>query len=185
MKDKVIYIAFIVLGVIAVVLWLRLDSISDDRDRLSENQTSMIEGINNIILNNKEMKEFLNAKDDELLKRMSDSLGKIKVNNLHKYSSVVNNYVDSTIIEVPLVMVDNMYPFAYKDSCWGVKGFFDLNEQNITFTERSSSTKVVRVDYVRRQPVKWLFGLRIGKKKAGVYVESSCGNAETMEIEVQ
>jgi len=45
----------------------------------------------------------------------------------------------------------------------------------------------VRVDYVKREKIlKWLFGgIALGKKKAGVYVESSCGNAETMEIEVE
>jgi hypothetical protein len=188
MKDKIFYIALAVLSVMVVILWFRLGNVSDDRDRLSENQTSMIEGINNIVLTNKEMKEYIAARDEDLLKRMTDSIGrKINVSNINKYSTVVNNYRDTNIIELPIISIDNIYPFEQKDSCWGVKGYFDLNNSTVAFTERTASSKVVRVDYVKREKIlKWLFGgIALGKKKAGVYVESSCGNAETMEIEVE
>jgi hypothetical protein len=88
---------------------------------------------------------------------------------------------------MPLIQVDQIYPFEYKDSCWGVKGQFDIVNSKLLITERNADNTVVAIDYVKREKIaKWFFGgIRLGKKTAGVFIDTKCGNAKRMEIEVQ
>jgi hypothetical protein len=170
-----------------IFLVIRLGSISDDRDRNHNNMISLLNGVNSIILKNNEMSDYLKDNNPELLKRMTDSLAmKIRINNVSKYNETSYIYKDTNIIEVPIQYMESRYAFAYKDSCWGIKGYYDAFDEKLIIQEREAANSIIVVDYVKREKVaKWFFGgIRIGKKKAGVYIESKCGEAKRMEIMV-
>lgn len=191
-KTSQIFITIILILVGALVVQRCSNQrLSDDNTRLAKNQSSMIRGLDFLVLSHKEMKEYLASYDETLLARISDSIkAKVTVHNLNKYSRVTNIYKDTTILEVPLTS-DPEFPdklfFTHIDSCWGGKGYLNTLQNTLTYTERTATSTAIRVDYVKREKIlTWLFGgVRLGKKKAGVYVESNCGQAITKEVEVE
>jgi hypothetical protein len=65
-----------------------------------------------------------------------------------------------------------------------MSGIADVVNNRIIVDSRELTDQIVRVNYIKREKVKWLFGLRVGKKKAGVYMESKCGTVTNTEINV-
>jgi hypothetical protein len=184
MKNKIIIIAVAVLILIAG--WLYIRHLNAEIDRYAANQRNFIEEVNKTLtLTHNELRDYLKAHDGELLRRISDSLRMtIRPKHVTQYNNTTYHYKDTTIIEAPLVQVADYFTFEIEDSCFRMTGIADVVNNKIVVDSRELTDQIVRVNYIKREKVKWLFGLRVGKKKAGVYMESKCGTVTNTEINV-
>jgi hypothetical protein len=184
MKEKII----IIVNVVAMLLvgWLFIRYQSSEIDRLATNQQNFIEQVNKtLMLSTDEFKTYLSINNNKLLQRMSDSIRmNIKPRHVVEYNTTNYTYKDTTIIEAPLIQVADYFTFELKDSCFSMSGIADVVNNRIIVDSRELTDQIVRVNYIKREKVKWLFGLRVGKKKAGVYMESKCGTVTNTEINV-
>lgn len=135
-------------------------------------------GVNTLNLTPKEFKELLKEHDDSLLKRVSDTLKmKIRPRNVNQVNNYYYRNVDTTISIVPMVEVDNMYPFKVSEGCFKLEGVFDINESKLMITRKEYEDSIIDVSGGKRElRMKWLFGgIRIGKKEPFNVVLSNCG----------
>ena len=188
MKNNITNIILIGLLLVAILFWFRISNLREDNSRMSENMKSLYDINKKLVLNQVELKDYLVNKHPLLLKAIGDSIGrKVSAGNINNISETNISYGDTNIIELPVIQIDNVYPFEYKDSCWGVKGIFDINSSMLTITSREADNQVVAVDYVKREKImKWFFGgIALGKKKAGIFIQTKCGAATRTEIDVK
>lgn len=146
-------------------------------------------GNKSIYMTKDEMRNYLDQRDDSLLEKISAQAGMtVRPNNVTEVENIHYTYGDTTIVEMPIFQVDNIYPFDYNDTCWRAKGYFNLDDSKLVFEDRGSEVEITKVDFGKREKkMKWLCGgIRIGKKKAYIETVNSCGgDVKVFEIEVE
>lgn len=185
---ELIYKAVVVIGLLLIIGfgWWYIKKQSDEISRLSDNQQQLISEVNSTLkLTTDEFKIYLQVNNQKLLQRMSDSLKiTIRPRNITNYETTNYTYKDTTIIEVPINEYGDVFRYEHKDSCFAFNGYVDVVNNKLIVENRELSDRIIKVDYVKRKPIKWLFGLRLGKREAKVYIESKCGIATSQEIEI-
>lgn len=178
------FIKYIALAVVIIVATAFIQYYMNKANRQSDNVQQLLYQFNKVLkLNNSEFKEYIQTNNKDLLKRVSDSLNmKIRPSNVTKYNNTTYHYKDTTIIEMPFIQVADEVHFEHKDSCFSISGIVDVVDNKVIITNRELKDNIIKVNYVKRKPVKWLLGLRVGKKEVGVYIESNCGKSQNIEV---
>ena len=178
------FIKYAILAVVIIVATAFVQYYMNKANRYNDNQNQLLYNFNKVIkLNNSEFKKYIQENDKELLRRVSDSLKmKIRPQNVTKYNNTSYYYKDTNIVEIPLIEVADKVEFSHRDSCFAISGIVDVVSNKVIITNRELKDNIIKLNYVKRKPIKWLFGLRIGKKEAGVYIESNCGKTQNIEV---
>ena len=183
MKDKITLILATI--ILVAFFFIVLDYQNKKINVLEANQKTLLNGFDKTIkLNHSQLLEYLNNADNINIKHVIDSLN-IKPRNITKYETSTIIYRDTTILEVPIIEQADVFPFEIKDSCFLVNGYVDVMNNKLIVENRQFSDEVIKINYIKRKPVKWLFNLRIGTKQANYEVISRCGTtSKTFQIDV-
>jgi hypothetical protein len=186
MKDKITLVLATI--ILVAFFFIVLDYQNKKINVLEANQKTLLNGVDKTIeLNHSQLLEYLNNADNAdnaNIKHVIDSLN-IKPRNITKYETSTIFYRDTTILEVPVVEQADVFPFEIKDSCLIVNGYVDVMNNKLIVENRQFSDEVIKINYIKRKPVKWLFGLRIGTKQANCEAISRCGTtSKTFHIDV-
>jgi hypothetical protein len=174
-----VLILLLLLGTVGYFAW----QFKEKADRMEENYLAgQGVGVNTLNLTSKEFKELLKANNDSLLKKVSDSLKMtIRPRNVNQVNNYRYYYVDTTITQIPLTEIDNIYPFEYNNGCLKIEGNFDIIEGKMLLSRKEFQDSIIDVSGGKRALVmKWLFGgIRIGKKEPFNIILSSCDGVIT------
>lgn len=129
-----------------------------------------------------ELKKLLKANNDSLLQRVSDSLKmKVRPKNITQINNYKYFYNDTIITTIPLIKVNNTYPFKLDSGCFKMEGYFDIDKSKMLITNKQFSDSITDVSGQKRAKIfKWLFGgIRLGKFEQFNITFSNCGGIIT------
>lgn len=114
-----------------------------------------------------------------------DSIAKknnIPVKNITEvYHTHIHNEITDTITK-PLYVVDStLRGLSFDTLCFSFDILMNPVLNKASITKLSYDTDMQLFYYIQRQRVKWLFGLRIGKKMQYAKAVSSCGDSINIE----
>ena len=174
------------LAIFVVILLLLLGVVgyfaSDFKQKYDRMEENVLAGLgknpNTLNFTPKEFKQYLKESEDRILDRVSDSLKmKIRPRNVSQINNYKYYYVDTTITEIPIMQIDNAYPFKFNNGCMVLEGTFDINDSKLLLTRKEFQDSIIDVSGGKRElKMKWLFGgLRIGKMQPFSVTLSNCG----------
>lgn len=138
--------------------------------------------VNVVNLTSEEFKAVLKANNDSLLQRVSDTLNfKTRARNIDQVNNYEYNYYDTTPSTIPLIKVNNLYPFKVDSGCWGVEGIINIEREEMTITKKKFEDNIIDVNGGKcALRMKWLFGgIRIGRREPFNVTLSNCGGVIT------
>lgn len=186
MKNPLIKNLFILLLVaISVIVWqnFRIGFWQDKSDRMESNfMAGQGNNVNVVNLTAKELKNLLKENNDSLMERVSDTLKmKVRPRNVKEINNYEYFYNDTNPVVLQLIKHDSIYPIKYSNGCWGMAGYFDTRESEMTITEKSFQDSIIDISGAKRAKIlKWLFGgIRLGKFEQFNVTTSKCDGVIT------
>lgn len=152
--------------------------------RWEGNYESLKEDNHTLHLTIGEFKDQLNEKMDSVLK-----VANVKANHIKYITNVTNKYIDTTIVEAPVVKVDkSKYQFTDSTKCMTIKGIVDisLDTPRVVVTDRLFQNEQSYIAYWERRKWKCLFFKTriLGKKETKLKVVNMCGDVSWQKIDI-
>lgn len=163
-------ILFILMVITISVMGSMMNNLRRDKARAEENVRQMQQLNSTLVLTNREFRDLLKNSDQRSARHI-DSLfkaNKFNPKGVGEVHNIINNYRDTTIINVPVAMEPKEIKVG--DKCWGFSGEISLS--GLTIKEKYFNSEIDLVDYAK--PKKFLF-IRIGWHPPDLKAFSDCG----------
>jgi len=165
-------ILFILMVMTISIMGSMLHNSNIERARAQENVRQMQQLNSTLVLTNREFRDLLKTSDQKSARHI-DSLfkaNKFNPKGVGEVHNIINNYRDTTIINVPVPVAMEPKPIKVGDKCWGFSGEISLS--GLTIKEKYFNSEIDLVDYAK--PKKFLF-IRIGWHPPDLKAFSDCG----------
>lgn len=177
---------YLIIGLIALIGIVSFQSYQLDKagskiERLSDNFTEMQTINKNLKLSVDEFKEYSSQRIDSIMEQ-----AKIKPKWVKEYTTVTNNYYDTTIVEAPVEKVDSFeYSFLEANECFSVGGIVNIKdsipEVSINYREFTDSLDIIK--YLKPKKFWFIRSYLFGKEEE-LEIRGNCGTYEYNNVKV-
>jgi hypothetical protein len=135
----------------------------------------------------KEFKAWVKRNNNHVIDSLNKMLDlKLRPKNITNYQTLVNNYLDTNVINIPVSETDfGVYPVSYIDEkeCWGMDGYFNMPDKVFTLDKRIANDSIYSLEYFTQKHILWV--IPIAKKQFFKETWSSCkGKISETKIEI-
>lgn len=187
LKNKVLIIfAFVILG-LSVVLFLLFKEVrraNQKAERWEQNYYKPDQQN----MSSKEFKAWVRNNNNHVIDSLNKIMDlKLRPKNITNYQTLVNNYLDTNVINIPVAETDfGVYPVSYIDdkNCWGMDGYFNMPDKVFTLDKRIANDSIYSLEYYTQKHILWI--IPISKKKFSKETWSLCkGKISETQIDIQ